>query len=56
MENSMEDPQKIKNITVWSTNSTSRYLSEENENPTLEISAPLFHSTITYNSQDMEMT
>ena len=33
MENSMEVPQKIKNrTTIWSNNSTSGYLSEQDEN------------------------
>ena len=33
MENSMEIPQKIKNGTnVWQSNSTSEYISKENEN------------------------
>ena len=37
MENSMEIPQKIKNRTIiWSSNSTSGYLSEENENVNLK--------------------
>ena len=33
MENSMEVPQKTKNrITIWSRNSTPRYIAEENKN------------------------
>ena len=37
MENSIEVPQKIKNrTTIWLSNSTSGYLSEENENTNLK--------------------
>ena len=37
MENSMEVPQKIKNrTTIWSSNSNSGYLSEQNKNTNLK--------------------
>ena len=48
MENSMVDPQKIKNkttikkTTIWSSNSTSGYLSKENENGMLKRCTPTF--------------
>ena len=56
MENSMEVPQKIKNRTItWSSNSTSGYLCEENENTNLKRYMNFYvHSIIIYNSQDME--
>ena len=49
LENSMEDPQKIKNRnTIQYSNSTMGYLPKENENTNLESLLQL------YNSQDME--
>ena len=58
MENSMEVPQKIKNITtIWDSNSTPGYTSEENKNTNLKkYMHPNVHSSIIYNSQDMEAT
>ena len=58
MENSMEVPQKIKNrTTIWSSNSTSEYLSEENENTNLKRYVHSHvHCSIIYNRQDMEAT
>ena len=42
MENSIEVPQEIKNrTTTGSSNSTSRYLSEENENTQGDICTPM---------------
>ena len=57
-KNNMEFPQKIKNIsTTWSSNSTSVYVPQINEN---RISTMYLHSlgycSIIYNSQDMETT
>ena len=50
-------PQKIKNRTaVWPSNSTSKYVSIENENSNLKRYAPCVHCSIIYNSQDMETT
>ena len=60
MENSMEVPQKLKNITVkniyitviWSINYTHGYLSKENENSNLKrYMCTNVHSSIIYNSQ-----
>ena len=58
MENSMEVPQKTKNRTaIWSSNSTPGYISEENGNTNLKrYMHPNVHSSIIYNSQDMEAT
>ena len=58
MENSMEDPQKIKNRTaIWSSNSISGYLSEGNENSMLKrYLHPHVHGSTIYNNQDMEAT
>ena len=58
MENIMEVPQKIKNITtIWSSNSITGYLSEENGNTNLKTYMhPNVHSSIIYISQDMEAT
>ena len=58
MENSMELPQKPKNrTTVWSNNSIPGYISKENECSNSKIYIyPNVHSSITYNSQDMEAT
>ena len=58
MENGMEVSQKIKNrTTMWSSNSTPEYISEENENTNLKRYVYLnVHSSIIYNSQDMEAT
>ena len=55
MENSMEVPQKIKNrTTIWSSSSTSGYLSKENKNTnSKKYLHPHVHSNI-YHSQDME--
>ena len=54
----MEVLQKIKNkITVWSSNSTSGYLSKENENTNPKRYMQLYvHCSVIYNSQDMETT
>ena len=58
MENSTEVPQDIKNrATIWSSNSTSGYLSKGNEN----INSKRYmhrhvHSSIIYNSQAIETT
>ena len=50
----MEVPQKIKNgTTIRFSNSTSGYLSEENENTNLK--RHVYDSTI-YNTQDMKAT
>ena len=56
MENSMDFLQKIKTRTaLWSSNSTSEYLSEENENTNLKrYMQPNSHHSIIDNSQDME--
>ena len=58
MENSEEVPQIIKSrTTIWSKNSSSRYLSGENENINSNSSMhPNVHSSIIYNSQDMKIT
>ena len=51
MENSMEVSQKIRNKTmIWSSGSTSRYLSKENEN-TIYLNV---HCSSIYNRQDIE--
>ena len=49
---------KLKNrTTIWSSNSTSWYLSEETENTNSKIYLyPQVHNSIVYNSQDMETT
>ena len=56
MENSMEIPQKIKNqTTLWSSYSTSGYLSKEQENINLKsYMHPYVHCSIIHNSQDLE--
>ena len=58
MENSVEVPQKIKNwATIWSSNSTSGYLPEENENiNSKSYTHPHVQWSIIYNSQDVEAT
>ena len=58
MENSMEIPQNIKNrTTIWSSNSTSGYFSEENKNTNSKRYVhPYIHCSIIYNSQGMEAT
>ena len=58
MENRMKFPQKIKNrANIWSSNSTSRYLSEEKENANSErYLRPHAYCSIIYNSQDMKTT
>ena len=58
MENSMEFLQKIKNKTAkWSCNSSSGYLSKENENSSLKSYMYCsFHCSISNNSQDTEET
>ena len=58
MENSMKFHQKIKNrAIIWSSNSTSGYLSEEKENANSErYLHPHVYCSIIYNSQDMEAT
>ena len=55
-ENSTEGPQKLKNRTaIWSSNSTARYVFKENENTNSgRCMHPNAHSSISYNSQDME--
>ena len=52
------NPQKTKNrITVWSNNSTSGYISEENENTNSKrYRHPYVHVSIIYSNQDMETT
>ena len=54
----MEFSQKIKNRNViWSSNSTSGYLSEENKNTNLKRYTHLHvHYTIIYSRQDIEVT
>ena len=58
MENSIEVPQKVKNrTTIWSNNSTSGYLSEEDKNTNLKrYMHPHVYYRIVYNSQDMQTT
>ena len=58
MENSMELPQKIKNRTaIWPSNSTPEYLTKENNNMNSKrYMHPNIHSSINYNSQDIEAT
>ena len=58
MESSMEDPQKFNNRTnIQSSNSTSDYLSEENEiTNSKRYMHPYVHCSTIYNSQDMETT
>ena len=58
MENSMEVSLKIKNrVTIWSSSSTPGHLSKENENTNSKRAMhPNVHSSIIYNSQDMEAT
>ena len=58
MENSMEVPEKIENRTnIWSSNSISGYLPEENENTTAKrYLHPFVHWSIIYNSHNMETT
>ena len=57
MKNHMEVTQKINNrTTIWSSKSTSEYLSEENENTNSKIKYPHVYCSIIYNSQDMETT
>ena len=54
----MEILQKIKHgTTIWPSNSTSGYLTEENENMNLKKYMHAYvHYRIIYNSQDMETT
>ena len=56
MEDSMEIPQKVKNkIIIWSSNSTSGYLSKENRNTTMKRYTHYhIHCSTIYNSQDRE--
>ena len=58
MEHSMAVPQKTKNrTTIWSSSPTPEYVSEENKNASLKTHRyPNVHSSIIYNSQDMEAT
>ena len=58
MENSTEVPPKIKNrTTIWSSNSTSVYLYEENKNIILKRYMNFHvHCSIIYNTQDMKTT
>ena len=52
MENSMEDPQKTKNrITIWSSKSTSGYISRQNSNPERYMHFYV-HSSAIHNIQD----
>ena len=55
---SMEVSQKTKNRTaIWPKNSTPRYISEKNDNANSDRYIHLnAHSSINYNSQDMEAT
>ena len=46
MESSMDVPQKIKNRSIWSNNSTSGYLSEESKNTWKDIFMPLFNAAL----------
>ena len=56
MEDSMEAPEKTKNrATIWSNNSTTGYVSEENENTYLKrYMYTNAHSGTIYSSQGME--
>ena len=56
MENSIEILQKIKDrTTIWSSISTSEYLSEEYKNTNSKRSIyPYIYSNIIYNSQGMQ--
>ena len=58
LENSMEVPQNIKNrATRKSSNSTTGYLSKQNEDTNLKRQMHLYvHCSIIYNSQDTEVT
>ena len=59
MKNNMEVPQKKKNrATIWSSNSTPKYTSEENENTnSKKYMHPMFIALLfTHNSQDTEAT
>ena len=58
VENTTEVPQEIKNrTTIWSSDSTSWYLFEGNENTNSErYMNPHVYCSIIYNSQDMETT
>ena len=58
MENSTEVPQDIKNrATIWSSNSTSGYLSKETKNTNSKrYMSSHVHFSIIYESQDMEIT
>ena len=58
MENSMEDPQKLKNNAILFRNSISGYLSKENENINSKryMHTPCSIAVVIYNSQDMEAT
>ena len=58
MENSMEIPLKIKNRpTVWSSNFTSGYLFEENENTNSQrYMYTHVYCSIIYNNHDMDTT
>jgi len=58
MENRMEVPEKTKNkTTVWSSNSSPRYISQENKNTNSKrYMHHHVHCSITYNSLDTETT
>ena len=58
MAHSMLGPQKIKNrAIIWSSNSTSGYISKENKNANSKrYMNPSVHSNIIYNSQGMGAT
>ena len=57
VENSMEFPQKTKTRgTIWTSNSTSEYKSEENKNQSKRYMHPNAVSSIIYNCKGMEAT
>ena len=58
VENIMEGSQKTKNrATIRPSNSTPSYIFDENKNTNLKsYMHPNVHSSITYNSQDVEAT
>ena len=56
-ESSMEMSQKIKNrTTMWSSNPTSRYLSQRNKIRISNLSAFYIYYSIVHNRQDMRTT
>ena len=53
--NTVEIPQKIKSrTTIWSSNSISGYLANENENCNAKGHVPHVHCSVIYNNQDTE--